>query len=181
MKMLLFAALLACGSPAEAGDLWMTVDHQGPSDTIKLHLPGNWLTEADEPIWVDGGDQRFDLRAEAIDLKARKVGSEKSWTLDSEEGKPVTLVLQTKKLTGPMATKVGVQTRGPKGNGLTMTMELEPDQLDPATNHLDGVLDVDGFKVDLNKALCDQLKASPGVVLLETTGPKGGGITIDTH
>ena len=181
MKALFVAALLACGGPAEAGDLWMVVDHQGASDTIKLNLPGNWLTEAQEPIWVEDGDERFDLREEARAMKARSAGSEKSWTLEKEDAMPLTLTLQNKKLTGTLATKVGIQTRGPKGNGLTVSMELEPEQLDPATNHLDGVLDVDGFKVDLNKALCDQLKASPGVILMETTGPKGGGITIDTH
>lgn len=179
MKTLFVAAILACGSPAEAGDLWMTVDHRGATESITLNLPGNWLTKAEEPIWIDGRDERFDLRKEALALQ--KKGGTRSWTLDGDGGDPVVLVLETRDLSGPTATKVGVKTRGPKGNGLTVTMDLEPDQIGQATSALDGVIDVDGVKVDLNQELCDQLKASPGVVILETTGPKGGGITIDTH
>ena len=178
MRPLILLFLAACG-PAEASDLWLNLDHRGTTDTIRLHLPANWLTEADEPVWIDTEGGRVDLRTHAVALKAKESGASERWTLKADD--PITVELQTLTRTGDPATSLGLQTRGPKGNGLTATMALTPDQLGETTGHLGGVVDINGLKFDLDKAMCDQLKASPPVTLLETTGPKGGGLTIDTR
>lgn len=180
MRSLLLMAVLGCWKPAEAGDLWMTLEHHGQSDSVELHLPANWMSEAGEPIWLDTGAGRVDLRKEARALHRQRVGERRSWKLE-KEGDSVFLELSHERLTGEPATQVGVRTRGPKGNGLTLTMDLKPEQLGQARQHLDGTIDIDGVEIDLERALCDQLKASPPTTIVVTTGPRGGGITIDTR
>lgn len=171
--------LTACTTTAEAGDLWLTIDQEKPDESIHLRLPGNWLADAKEPVELQSAGKTVDLAAEARRLRAKGVGSQQSWTTTDGDG-PSTIALSHERHTAGKASSLEMATVGPKGNGLTVSMALEPEQLGQSANHLDGVLDLDGVQVDLSEALCAQLKESGPVVLVKTTGPKGGGVTIAT-
>jgi hypothetical protein len=103
-------------------------------------------------------------------------GREQQWTL--QDGGTVTL-RHAEPATGH-ATQVAFGITGPKGNGLMMSVPLEPDRIDEAHNSVQLDIGTD-IPVDYDDAGCAQLRRSPPMSLVEIVGPKGNGLRVETR
>ncbi len=168
--------LLGCGWSGEPGLLWLEVEG-GDADRVALRVPAGWIADQAEPITLETTSGPIDLRGEVRSLSAQRIGARRTWTL--EEGGS-DLRLSHEAPSGASADTLTVAALGKKGKGLTLSFPLEPGRLGAAQAGLDAHLDVDGLDLQLD-VLCAQLRRAGPTILLETTGPKGGGLRLATE
>lgn len=171
-------SVLACGGPAQAGELWLEVEGGG-QEQVKLRLPAGWLAEAQEPVSIETRGGTVDLQREARALSRRRVGARQRWTLAEEE--PVQLSLSHEARVERPVRSMTLSALGSEGRGLSLSLPLEPGALGPARASLDAQLDIDGLDIELDEALCAQLRRAGPTVLLEVRGLEGGGLRIATE
>lgn len=172
--MLLWSAL-GCGL-ATSQDLWLDVQIK-ESPQIDVHLPANWMLDAEEPLTIETPDGSIDLRDEARQLNQSPVRGSRSWTLDER----TKLTLRELKPGKAKAERIRVGASGPRGFGLGIGVPLNPNKLGPVRTAFDANLDVHGLEVDYGTAFCEQLARSAPTTLLKVTGGKGGGFTVATE
>jgi hypothetical protein len=175
----LFVWMTGCGV-ALGSDVWLDVEHTDGSERIALHLPANWIgQESDATVRTTDGE--VDLDAEVRALRAKRPGASRTYQVLEDDGDIVPLTLRTEKGTGS-ASQVQVAALGPLGNGLTMSFALgDSAAASQATSQLDAAVEVDGLQLKVEEPFVAQLRTSGPAVLLRSTGPKGGGLVIETR
>lgn len=166
---------LACSVlAASEGELWLVVEQQEQDgDRVSLTLPASSLREPGPPAILETTAGSVDLRPIASRLRP---GAERVYTLPDGDR----AVLRHAPHSNERASDVSFALTGPKGNGLTFSFALTPEEMKQIGQRSEVNVDL-GLPIGFDEEGCAQLKRSPPISLLEVVGPAGGGLKVATR
>jgi hypothetical protein len=184
--------LLTCAlaSPAQAGDLWLTLDQAEDADQVHLQIPANWLAEADDPVEIRVEGQTVDLREVARATRERREGKRVKLHATTEDGQPYEVVVEHRRPVRlasrvPEALTFRLQgEEGEEGGGLSLRVPLAPGTglFSLAGRGFAANLQVDAIAIPWTAdSFVGQLRVVPPTLLLEVVGEDGGRVIVATE